>query len=243
MYSGQIVLEIDAAAAARQVKSLPLQVWRVLRLFDGHRTLLQAIDDSPLEREITLDVVRRLTELGLVHETEHRRPAGPARLTLSDSTRAWIAARRREADTAREVQPEPLAESELESELDALLSDLGADSSSDDHPSSDKNPAHLDAIPEAREHPLSGALQLCIRTPELPAGDLIETLELAEKVRRRLEKVHEISDLDRGPMMLLDTPDIGFTNLELEFFDSYAPELPDDDDFMDLLDEASERHG
>jgi len=32
-------------------------------------------------------------------------------------------------------------------------------------------------------------------------------------------------------------------SLELDFFDSYVPELPDDDDFMDLVVEAAQRHG
>ena len=33
--SSRLVLEIDAAASARQAKLLPLPVWRVLRLFDA----------------------------------------------------------------------------------------------------------------------------------------------------------------------------------------------------------------
>ncbi len=238
MYSGQLILEIDAAAAARQAKLLPTQVWRVLRLFDGHRTLLQAIDDSPLGRTTTLAVVRRLTELGLVQEAATALEPLRAKQKLSDATLEWIAARRLKKAAHDVPTPATMNDEGLETALDDLLAELDTD---------DAAPAlesvEMDAIPEAREHPLSDALQLTIQAPEFPAAELIETLELAEKVRRRLEQVHEVCDVPHGPMMLLDTPDIGFSNLELEFFDSYTPELPDDDDFMDLVVEAAERHG
>jgi len=237
MYTGQLVLEIDAAAAARQVKLLPPPVWRVLRLFDGHRSLLQAIDDSPMERAVTLAVVRRFTELGLIREPA--RAVGPRRekKRLSEEAKAWIATRRR-----IQQRPEPAVADDdegLESALDGLLAELDADAETTDT----RETPNYEAIPEAREHPLSDALQLSISAPDWPAAELIESLELAEKVRRRLEQVHDICHVPHGPMMLLDTPDIGFTNLELEFFESYAPELPDDDDFMDLVVEAARRHG
>lgn len=241
MYSGQLVLEIDAAAAARQARLLPVQVWRVLRLFDGYRTLLQAIDDSPLERTTTLAVVRRLTELGLVQEADHVHKPWRTTGRLSEQAQAWISKRTPKRVTAT---PETaindfdlFGDNGLEAALDDVLADLDA------HAEPAAYKTELDAIPEAAEHPLSDALQLTIEGPEWPAAELIESLELAEKVRRRLEQVHEIADVPHGPMMLLDTPDLGFSNLELEFFDSYSPELPDDDDFMDLVVEAAERHG
>jgi hypothetical protein len=235
MYSSQLVLEIDAAAAARQVRLLPSPVWRILRLFDGHRTLIQAIDDSPMERAVTLAVVRRLTELGLVREAA--RAVGPQRETrkLSAEAQAWVTARKR-----IQQRPQPALQDDddgLEAALDGLLAELDADAET-----AVATP-NIEGVPEATEHPLSDALQIAIQGPEWPAAELIESLELAEKVRRRLEQVHEIADVPHGPMMLLDTPDIGFSNLELDFFNSYVPELPDDDDFMDLVVEAAQRHG
>lgn len=236
MYSGQLILEIDAAAAARQVKLLPSVVWRVLRLFDGHRTLLQAIDDSPMERATTLAVVRRLTELGLVREAAQAVRSRRETRQLSAQTKEWLATRKRVARQPELVIPDD--DDGLEAALDEVLAELDSDVETPREAAPD-----LDAVPEAREHPLSDALQLSIQSSEWPAAELIESLELAEKVRHRLEQVHEICDVPNGPMMLLDTPDIGFTNLELDFFDSYVPELPDDDDFMDLVVEAAQSHG
>ncbi len=246
MYSGQLILEIDAVAAARQVKLLPPTVWRVLRLFDGYRTLVDAVDDSPMERAMTLAVVRRLTELGLVREAARAVVARPPRQKLSEQTQKWIATKARAGRRPEPIIPddditlEPALlcdEAELETALDEVLSELDAGG-----PVAAMAP-NLEAIPEAREHPLSDALQLAIEGPEWPTAGLIETLALSEKVRRRLEQVHEICDVPHGPMMMLDTPDLGFTNLELEFFDSYTPDLPDDDDFLDLVMETAVRHG
>jgi hypothetical protein len=233
MYSDQLILEIDAAAAARQARALPTQVWRVLRLFDGHRTLLQAIDDSPLDRSTTLAVVERLTELGLVQEAARAARTCRVRGRLSARTRAWIATRRRTQQAPETGACSAFGDEGLEAALDEVLAELDAqDASASELP-------ELGAIPEAREHPLSDALQLTIQAPDWPAAELLETLALSEKVRRRLEQVHEICDVPHGPMMLLDAPEAGFTNQELEFFDSYVPELPDDDDFMDLVMEAA----
>jgi len=237
MYSGQLILEIDAAAAAKQVKLLPPTVWRVLRLFDGHRTLLDAVDDSPMEREVTLAVVRRLTELGLVRESAMAVRWRRETRQLSPQTKEWLTQKvgAQPAPTA----PLPNDDAALEAALDDILSELDAN----DTPVALNEPS-FDAIPEATEHPLSDALQMAIEGgPQWPAAQLIETLELSEKVRRRLETVHEICDVPHGPMMMLDTPDMGFTNLELDFFDSYTPELPDDDDFLDLVMETAQRHG
>jgi len=284
MYSSQLILEIDAAAAARQVRLLPPVVWRVLRLFDGHRTLVQAIDDSPMERATTLSVVRRLTELGLVREAGQDLMTRREAPQLSARTKEWLATRKRAArqpdlvipadddgveaaldeiltehmpdwvtqrddagveaaldEVLTEREPQwatPSDDDELEAALDEVLAELDADSEARTEAAPD-----LDGVPEAQEHPLSDALQMTIQSAEWPAAELIESLDLAEKVRRRLEEVHEICDVPHGPVILLDTPDIGFTNLELDFFDSYVPELPDDDDFMDLVMEAAQSHG
>lgn len=239
MYHTRLILQIDAAAAARQVRLLPSEVWRVLRLFDGHRSLLDAIDDSPLDRAVTLAVVRRFTELGLVREAARAMISRRKTWQLSAKTKKWLATRKRierQPETVVSINDDGLESDGLESALDDLLAELDA--------ASEVTLAapDLDAVPEACEHPLSDALQMAIKGPEWPAAELIETLELAEKVRRRLEKVHEICDVDHGPMMVLNTPDMGFTNLELDFFDSYVPELPDDDDFMDLVMEAAQRN-
>jgi hypothetical protein len=245
MYSGQLILEIDAAAAARQARLLPPTVWRLLRLFDGHRTLVDAVDDSPMDQAVTLAVVRRLTELGLVREAARAIKTSTRTQKLSSQTKKWIAskARARRRPDPFQTDDDELSvalmddDAELEAALDEVLADLDAR-----EPTAAMAP-NLDAIPEAREHPLSDALQLAIEGPEWPISGLMKTLELSEKVRKRLEQVHDICDVPHGPMMMLDTPDLGFTNLELDFFNSYTPELPDDDDFLDLVMETAQRHG
>jgi len=218
--SGTIILEIDAASAARQVRMLPATVWKVLRLFDGYRNLFEAIHDSPLDHHTTLAVVHRLAELGLI-----RLPGsyeeGPRR--LSREALEWL-----ERPTPA-VQDAPLAEGGLEEALDAAL---GMES---ERPLSRSR--SVANIPDAPERTLQDALQLHIAAPEWPSEELIQARRLADKVRKRLEAAHQ---LETDPMTLLDAREAGFTNLDLDFFESYQPDIPDEDDFMDLVVEPAD---
>ncbi|MFH2005788.1 MAG: hypothetical protein ABI333_04285 [bacterium] len=218
--SGTIILEIDAAAAARQARMLPSTVWRVLRLFDGYRNLFEAIHDSPLDHHTTLAVVHRLAELGLI-----RLPGsydeGPKR--LSRQALEWL-----ERPTPA-VQDAPHVEVGLEEALDAAL---GMECEAP-RPYT----GGIASIPEAPERTLQDALQLRIADPEWPSEELIQARRLADMVRQRLEAAQH---LDTDPMALLDARGASFTNLDLRFFESYQPEVPDYDDFLDLVVEPAD---
>ncbi len=58
--------EVDFAALARSLPSIPDAVNDVVRLFDGRRTVRSVLFDSPLNEIITLEVANRLHLMGVV---------------------------------------------------------------------------------------------------------------------------------------------------------------------------------
>ncbi len=70
----ELVLEIDLHATCQLAPSLPRDALAVLRLFDGRRSLKDVVEESRLPLETTLEVVRRLGNLGLLRLAPRGRP-------------------------------------------------------------------------------------------------------------------------------------------------------------------------
>ncbi len=68
------VFEVDYAELAERLAELPDEVNSLLRLFDGHRTALQAIDDSALADLDALGAISRLYFEGIIFESSVRPP-------------------------------------------------------------------------------------------------------------------------------------------------------------------------
>lgn len=78
-------LGVDAKQAALQIDTLPLEIEPLLRLFDGHRTVLTAILESGLPESLALAATTRLYGTGLLvplEEKESARPRARATSTL-----------------------------------------------------------------------------------------------------------------------------------------------------------------
>lgn len=68
------VFQVDYAELAERLAELPDEVNALLRLFDGHRTALQAIDDSALPDLDALSSISRLYFEGIIYQSADREP-------------------------------------------------------------------------------------------------------------------------------------------------------------------------
>jgi DNA-binding response OmpR family regulator len=77
---------------AQVADALPLEVTRLIRLFDGNRTLRDVIDDSPVDDLTTLHILRRLLEDEILQDVtpEDRSPSATAQHT---NLATWLASR------------------------------------------------------------------------------------------------------------------------------------------------------
>ncbi|MBK7194456.1 MAG: DUF4388 domain-containing protein [Myxococcales bacterium] len=71
------VYEIDGDVLASYAKALPTEVHGVMRLFDGHRTVADALEDSPYRVFETLRIAERAAQVGILR----RRESGRGRTT------------------------------------------------------------------------------------------------------------------------------------------------------------------
>jgi hypothetical protein len=71
------VYEIDGDVLASYAKALPTEVHGVMRLFDGHRTVADALEDSPYRVFETLRIAERAAQVGILR----RRESGRSRTT------------------------------------------------------------------------------------------------------------------------------------------------------------------
>ncbi len=69
------VFQVDYAELAERLAELPDEVNGLLRLFDGHRTALQAIDDAALPDLDALSSISRLYFEGIIYQSADREPA------------------------------------------------------------------------------------------------------------------------------------------------------------------------
>ncbi len=68
------VFQVDYAELAERLSELPDEVNALLRLFDGHRTALQAIDDASLPDLDALSAISRLYFEGIIYQSADRAP-------------------------------------------------------------------------------------------------------------------------------------------------------------------------
>ncbi len=128
------ILEIDLTGIASVAQTLPREVLAVARLFDGFRTVEDVLRDSPVAFETTVEVVRRLADMGLLNMRPRRLP-GSRR--LGPAVARWLG-------TAPETD-EPRS---LEAALDRAFSE------------SSSPPASLDEIPFLLERSLEQAMEV-----------------------------------------------------------------------------------
>ena len=77
------IYQQDGAAIGAAGKTLPAEVHDVLRLFDGHRTLADVLEDSPFRVLDTLRIASRAAEVGLVRRLSGQRGRVAHRTLLS----------------------------------------------------------------------------------------------------------------------------------------------------------------
>jgi CheY-like chemotaxis protein len=84
-------LEVDYRALAVALPSMPGEVEQVVRLFDGRRKLLDALDDAPIDELSALSIVARLLEDAVLNNASSSRPSMAASATTLE---AWLAQKR-----------------------------------------------------------------------------------------------------------------------------------------------------
>lgn len=256
-------LAADPLAVARSASTLPPVAMCLLRLLDGRKTVQDTLRLSPVDEETARAILRRLTELGLAHPVAQvqGRPDTSAQ-PMSEHLKDWISRPRRRAKPQGAAQvaispdladlttksgapgspepsfeagapkgPEPAATAmdpvdELLAELAACLGEpdgelpepLDATQTSPKAQGSLETPASAESLEEVLPEPMNAAssspkAQGSVETPA-SAGSLEEALLL------------QLAGADSPSQ---------FTQAEMDFFESYAPEEPMTDTFSDLF--------
>lgn len=110
------VFQVDYAELAERLAELPDEVNTLLRMFDGHRTALQVIDDSPLPDLDALSAISRLYFEGIVYAvTDRPAPAVAAAPTAEPEDDQvplddWLANAAGVAPTPAPERPAPRAQ-------------------------------------------------------------------------------------------------------------------------------------
>ena len=81
--SPAMVLEQDVPRLTSLGKQIPLEVFSVLRMFDGHRVLADVLEDSPYRVFETLRVAQLALEAGLLRQATKQRPRATWRAVLA----------------------------------------------------------------------------------------------------------------------------------------------------------------
>jgi DNA-binding response OmpR family regulator/TolA-binding protein len=80
------VYEVSYRSLTERLAEIPDEVNNVLRLFDGHRTLLRVAEDAPFDDLTSLNVIAKLFVEGLLEQV-----AAPKEGAADDNIDAWIA--------------------------------------------------------------------------------------------------------------------------------------------------------
>ncbi len=106
------VFALDYQKVSGQIDDFPGEVERVVRLFDGYRTLYDVVDDSPLEDIVTLHIISKLLEEKMLNNVTPMK-ATALNTTVLDASglNAWL------STDLRDTNP-GLPFSHLEHELD-----------------------------------------------------------------------------------------------------------------------------
>jgi hypothetical protein len=81
--SPSAIYELDHPVLARHAKAVPTEVHGVLRLFDGHRTVADALEDSAYRMFETLRIAERAAQVGILRRRDVGRPRTPHRAMLA----------------------------------------------------------------------------------------------------------------------------------------------------------------
>ena len=106
------VFELDYTALAAKLAKIPDEVNGVLRLFDGHRSLGDVIEDSPFEDLPSLTLLGKLYFEGLLKELSAGAPSAPAPAEVA----RWATAAAPAAPAPAAAIPNPLPASGLGAE-------------------------------------------------------------------------------------------------------------------------------
>jgi CheY-like chemotaxis protein/tetratricopeptide (TPR) repeat protein len=111
----ETVFQVDYAELSERLAELPDEVNGLLRLFDGHRTALQAIDDSGMPDLEALAAISRLYFEGIIYEVGGERAAAERPAEERGELRSWLS-----------DMMQPAADPEPEHEItEADLADFG----------------------------------------------------------------------------------------------------------------------
>lgn len=224
----RLVLGIDMAAVGRQARMLPPAVLRVLRLFDGVRNMAEAIDRSSLETSLAIAVVRRLVKQGVLKPVQKgTRTAGVP--PVSPVLWQWF------ASPVMETEPAPkegiLKEYRLTAALTTALDTTLEQGSARSEQLNREPPLYV--VHVAPECSLEQALELRFPEAGRTGEAMAEPPEVEEEPDRHSEKVLDMKD--RVVRQGARDRSGSFTTEELEFFESYQPEVQDEDTFGDLV--------
>ncbi len=226
------VLGIDMTAVGRKARMLPPAVLRVLRLFDGVRNMAEAIDQSSLETSLAIAVVRRLVKQGVLKPVLKGTRAMEVP-PVSPALWQWF------ASPVMETQPAPkesiLREYRLTTALAAALDTTLEDGRARSAQPNREPP--LFVVHVGPECSLERDLEK--RFPDAGRADdeKAEPLEVGEEPDRHPGMLLEIKD--RVVTLNVRDGSGSFTTEELEFFESYQPEVQDEDTFGDLVGDPS----
>jgi hypothetical protein len=81
--SPSAIYELDHPVLQRHAKAVPTEVHGVLRLFDGHRTVADALEDSAYRMFETLRIAERAAQVGILRRRDVGRPRTPHRAMLA----------------------------------------------------------------------------------------------------------------------------------------------------------------
>ncbi|NMB74115.1 MAG: response regulator, partial [Myxococcales bacterium] len=82
----ETVFEVDYHELADRLGEIPDEVNGILRLFDGHRSLIQVVDDSEFDDLEALSIISKLYFEGLIYDSHHSAPQAQATVSVGD----WI---------------------------------------------------------------------------------------------------------------------------------------------------------
>jgi hypothetical protein len=245
----EVFLQIQPELAAREAPALPDEVLSVIRLFDGSRSLGDVVEASPLDVSLTLAVVQRAAELGLL-TLGQRCPQRDSRWRhVSGKVKRWLdgspgGCKGEGESTGLDWSDELEELCELDDlfcgdgpkrdELGEPRAEVGAEMSLEAGGSGGQGrpPVAVDGLPQALERSLKRALERYL-DPEVD-GTHPDPSELYGELDRCLDKAFE-KPVDELLSAAKKPAEEGFTESDLEFFDSYEPEPEKEETIEELL--------
>lgn len=118
------VLELDNELLVQRLSEIPDELNGILRLFDGKRTILEIVDESPFEDISTLSTIAKLYFEGLLTKTKEAVPAPPVEAVVPATETSQVT---KLASLSQEIIGVPVEPVVPESERDVSDAPHGAD--------------------------------------------------------------------------------------------------------------------